>query len=382
MKCLYFREDTRLSKHIEELIKKELPDSDSYILPREVRHESFNVLRERQRKEIAERLVQRDFDFVFSVGYFHELSSFCQMIGCIYISWIVELPNLDMFRNSITNKCNCIFVADSFWVDWLKQRGVEQAYFMPAAAYKAERSLNFAEYEVSFIGWYPKMKTTSPFYQLLKVSLPCKGYLDGLVHTQRVIHGREIVSNSIIPQVREELLKYDPIRVPPDVILNIDEIYTWFEIFPQVIRQEQELFFRDFPGTVSVFNGQQAEEKIKYPVYPYPKDEEIGDIIASTDINMHLPNRYYIHGMDPLFFEILSRGGFMITPKIKDMEEYFEDEKDLFVLDRVTGIRDIMDKIKKDYDYDKKDALGDRVYQKIKEGHTYDIRIKQLIKMI
>lgn len=381
MKFLYILEqNNRLSAHIKKILESKAEQVEEFILPEQVHRDTFNVLDEDTRRALAERIVKRDYDLVFSMGYFHEVSVFCEMVQKVYLSWIVELPNPDMFRAGIKNSCNCFFVADTYWCEWLQAHGAGQCFYLPAAAYSCERQQNFYEYEVGYIGRYPEMPEKSAFHHLLQVSLPCKGYLDGLVHTQRVLYNREIVSRAIPNRVTRELSVRNPLSVPEDLVISTAELYTWFEVFPQVMRQEQELLFRAFPVEVAVFNGQPQTEKTDYAVYPYPKEEEIPELVSKTGMNIHTPNRYYIHGMAPLAFEILGHCGFLMAPGQQDMQELFEEGKDFVLFKDGFHLRE---QVKEYRDkYEERDEIAQRAYEKIRESHTYDKRIDALLKML
>ncbi len=191
---------------------------DIFFFQKAVDLHRFVVLDLENRTALATVLQKQNFDLVFSIGYLHEASVFCHMLGCLYVSWILNLPNFDLFRNSVSYSGNYFFAGESALVDWLKKSGAQNVFYLPAAAAFCEKIESSKIYEISFIGKIPVWNRGEIFSEETKLSRSCLGYLDGFVHSQRVLYGWDLFSDPLPLAVLEEIMHYYPIEAPADII--------------------------------------------------------------------------------------------------------------------------------------------------------------------
>lgn len=342
---------------------------------------TFVVLDLESRTALATALQKQDFDLVFSIGYLHEASVFCHMLGCLYISWILELPNLDLFRNSVSYLENYFFVGDSALVDWIKKSGAQNVFYLPAAAISCEKVEDSKQYDISFIGKIPVWKKGEIFSEETKVSRSCLGYLDGLVHSQRVLYGWDLVSNTLPVSVLEEMIHHYRIEVPADIWISLSFLYSQYYLVPQVIQQERLILFQGLRNLLTAFTGQEEKEDISYTIQKYPKElEERKRIIASSKINLNLTNRYLTNGISSHAFEIMGYGGFLITNYQKDFLDFFEVGKDWIYFENANDL--LFKTVFYCNHLDARTEISERAFKKVKKKHLYIHRIERILELL
>ncbi len=354
---------------------------DIFFFQKAVDLHRFVVLDLENRTALATVLQKQDFDLVFSIGYLHEASVFCHMLGCLYVSWILNLPNFDLFRNSVSYSENYFFAGESALVDWLKKSGAQNVFYLPAAAAFCEKIESSKIYEISFIGKIPVWNRGEIFSEETKLSRSCLGYLDGFVHSQRVLYGWDLFSDPLPLAVLEEIMHYYPIEAPADIYVPFSFLCSQYYLMPQVIQQERLILFQGLKNLLTVFTGQREEENISYVVQPYPKGlEERKRIIASSKINLNITNRYFINGIPSHAFEIMGYGGFLITNYQKEFFDFFEVGKEWIYFENANDL--LLKTVFYCNHPEARGEISERALEKVKKKHLYVHRAERILELL
>lgn len=336
-----------------------------FSFPEEIKTDEFVILSESNRYALVETLQRRDFDAVFSLSYIHEVSVFCNMLGVLYLSWTFMYPNMDLMRNSITNPCNCFFISDSREIERLKKLGAENVFYLPPAALGTfedendfeESALKEAgeirvetgeddgteekvqkEELVSYIGKILETNEAAFFGEDSELSAESRGYLDGLVHCQRVVYGMDILEDAVPAKVLAELKEKYPLQFPADVIAGDWDIYVKKWINDRVSSQERLVLVQGINNVVTVFSEDERMSKYVTRARIWKEEFKREDIITSSKINFYLTDRQAGSAIEADILEIMACGGFLLCNFCPEMEDffvagedyvYFEDELDL-----------------------------------------------------
>lgn len=384
MRILYLVTNSRFDVSVCKSFKELGQDIMEFRPGQEVCKKDFTVLSETNRYSLAEVLQKRDYDIVFSLSYIHEVSVFCNMLGVIYLSWVMEYPNMDLYRNSVVNDCNCFFVSDRNEMERLQSIGAKNVFYLPAA-YGGEpgREIVWKEagYPVSFIGQIRDKITEGPFGSDSLLSPESQGYMDGMVQCQRIVYGMDILQKGVPNYVLEELKNKYPLNLPADVTGDLWNIYKTKWMWDQVTNQERKVILQKNYKDITAFSGQKLSEEILYHVETYPETEqERKEIIEASNINLYITHRQEQQSVPWQIFEIMSYGGFLITNYHSGMLDlfepgkefaYFEDEKDLELKLRIYLSNETRRK-----------EIAQNAYQKIKNEHLIIHRVREIVSIL
>jgi len=390
-----------------------------FAFPEPVDPKDFITLSQRNRYALAETLQKRNFDVVFALSYIQEVSFFCEMLGILYVCWIFEYPNADLARESRKNACNCFFLSDSARVLALKEQGVRNVFYLPAAAKQAkgrhweeeeEKNEEPTENEkktetgekreeenetqeeptkeeekikpvVSFIGQIPTFAPSSPFGTESLLSPTCRGYLDGLVHCQRVVYGENLLADTIPGEILRELIQRYPLEIPNDAKMSAWEAYVKKFLLGQITRQERLILLQKASGILTAFTGQEKTFSIGYEVQPYPTSkEERETILTSFGIQLILANRFLQNAVPWQVFEAMSYGGLVLMNYQVDMGRHFIEGEDYLFFEDETDLTRKLFLIFRDKK--RQQAIGKRAWEKIQKEHLLCHRIRTILELL
>lgn len=353
--------------------------------PQKIDDDEFIILSEINRTALVEKLQKKEFDLVFSLSYYHEISVFCNILGIYYVSWSFQYSTWELMRESIYNECNIFFLSDSKRVEEFRNRGIEKTFYLPAGARGSdigdEKEEREKAYEVSFVSEIPTVIPDSPFGEKSTLSPECRGYLDGLIHCQRVIYGIDLLSAGAPNSVIKELTIRYPLQIPEDIKENLWNLYLKKYLWKQVTRQERLVLFQQVSGVITVFSGQQKEDNMKYNIQDYPKDwQEWQKIISKSKINLVIAERFHQNAVPWEVFEILSMGGLVLSNYQIDADYHFINGEDYVYYEDAEDLRRQIAMLLKDNE--KLEQISQNGYEKVRKEHLIIHRIREMLEIL
>jgi spore maturation protein CgeB len=103
-------------------------------------------------------------------------------------------------------------------------------------------------------------------------------------------------------------------------------------------------------------------------------------VFKLSKINLNITLRSIQHAIPLRVYDILGAGGFLLSNYQVDLARHFTPDEDfVYYEDR----KDLLNKI----DYylkhdDERMAIAQNAHNKIKEAHTFDVRVKQIIDIV
>lgn len=378
----------------------------------------------------AERMIAKIHeekpDAVFSYDYFPLLSMICEINGIPYLSWIYDCPQYTLLSHTVTNKMNIIFCFDALYTERIKSYGAENVFHLPLAAdvegfgrtlmpvsartatagagtepndagtadaVKADTvcaadmsggvHAAFGS-EISFVGdLYNGEKN-----RLRHTRLPdyAHGYVDGLVNSQLVIYGYNLLGDSMKENVAKELVQrcglalgdcyiQAPFELAADAVglevsarERIQVIDTLSARFPLTLYTGSEL--------PQEWGGRKLLDCRGYADY----GKEVPFIFRNSKINLNITSRTIESGIPQRVLDILGCGGFCMTNYQPEIAQYFEDGKELAMY---AGMEELTEKTAYYLSHEtERSRIAKNGYEKVKKDFALHDRIAEMINAI
>lgn len=333
-------------------------------------------------------------DVIFSINYYPEISELCKIYGMVYCSLVVDSPVFELYSDTVTNACNRIFTFDGAMISNIPTLHNANIVSVPLCSdYEkfnsvcentADKLKNKYGADISFVG---TLYSDKCLYNSIKHKLPeyIRGYIDGIVEAQLKIYGynftRDMVAEEMAGYFKEhfeELYHFPEKSVKDYRAVVADDI-----IGMKVAEQERIRLLRNLSNEFSV-NLYTSSDTLDLPnvnncgvVKTY---SEMPLVFNQSRINLNITAKTIRTGLPLRVFDVLACGGFLITNYQEQLSECFEAGTDLEIY---SSEEELFDKIRF---YLKNDNIRQKIAQngreKVKNNHTYRIRMEQILNSI
>lgn len=342
-------------------------------------------------KEILELIHGKQAEAVFSYDYFPLLSMICNTNHIPYVSWIYDCPMNTLLSGTLGNESNYIFCFDAWYTERLFQLGAKQIYHFPLGVEentlakiqrKEEESPGLREQYgcgISFVGnLYNGERNRLRRAELTEYT---HGYVEGLIRSQMLIYGYNLLSDSLNQQVVEEIIS--------KCQLKLGERYrddSWQmaadAIGVEVTAREREqiLHMLSDRHPVALYSSYPVAEEIKgkylqekgYADY----EKEMPLIFHNSKINLNITSRTIQSGIPKRVLDILACGGFCLTNYQPEIGEYFEDSVDLVMY---SGMADLAAKAEYYLEHEEERlAIAESGSRKVREVFSLEKRAAEM----
>lgn len=332
---------------------------------------------------------------VFSYDYFPLISMLCEMNHIPYISWIYDCPMNTLMSGTLGNENNYIFCFDALYAERLSGLGAKHIYHFPLAVEedmlsrivdreKAEPQLQEKyQCDISFVGnFYNGERNRIRRAELTEYT---NGYVEGLIKSQQLIYGYNLLADSLNPQVVEEIVEKcglqlssnyinDPVRMAADAIGM------------EVTAREREQIIRTLSDryALALYSSQPAEESVKGQFLQEKGfadyETEMPFIFHSSKINLNITSRTIQSGIPKRVLDILACGGFCLTNYQPEIAEYFVDGVDLVMY---SGISDLAAKTEYYLKHEEeRAAIAQNGSKKVRELFELRQRVKEMWRIV
>lgn len=324
-------------------------------------------------KSLEEEWNQCSSDIMFSVNFSAEVSEFCQKNKIPYCSWVLQLPNFELYTKSIFNACNYIGICDSYLVEKMWKLGVEKAFFLPDAVELKEKIDNIElEREFCFIAKHPENMVNTE-----DMTLYGKGYLDSFLHAQRVLFGASILEEGIINRVYQEFV--GGYSIPEPLLPQMQKLYMADKyLAPACTNLQQNIFMKNNENIMTIYsNGSFEMSNAKK--HSYVTDEMARrKIYAGKEFSLVLAPHVLHNGIPRDALEVIAAGGFPLCGYQKDYGYFFERNETLAYFTNMNDFSNLI--IKYGNDHKERERVKENAYKVVAEGHTYRHRIIRMLE--
>ena len=313
-------------------------------------------------------------DIFFSVNFHSVISDFCQKKGIPYCSWVLQLPNYDLYTQAVFHECNYIGICDSYLVEKMWNLGVKKAFFLPDAVELEKRiEGEYVEREFCFIAKQPEV-----VLQKQGMSLYGQGYLDSFLQAQRVMYGNNFLETGLPKRVYQEVLNYNPI---PDTILpQFQKLYVAdYYLSPACTVLQQNIFIKNNEKIMTIYSDNDFD-MCKSKKYPYVSNEkERWKIYQKKEFSLILVPHVFHNAIPREMLEVIAAGGFPICSYQKDYSYFFEQDENLAFFTNTTEFQQAV--VRYGNHPEERIRVKENAYRIVSEGHTYYHRIIHMLEM-
>lgn len=339
---------------------------------------------------VSERILQNQYAFVFTINFFPWLSHLCNLTHLPYLSLIVDSPVLELYDNAIKNPCNRIFMFDkASYLDFY-DKNPNCIFYLPLATNVTRTNKLFNttaselkkkyETDISFIGSTYQEKCA---FNQIKLPEYESGYAMGIIEAQLKVYGYNFIEEMLSDDFVQKFMKYAQ---------NIDVAANEIPIYRAIVAQhflsvkvgEQErlrllkLISEHFD--VNMYTGSNTSSMPLIHNCGYASSlVDMPLIFHKSKINLNITAKSIRSGLSLRIFDVLGCGGFLITNFQSELPDYFEIGKDLVTYE---SPQDLLDKCSYYLKHeDERIEIANNGYEKVKQFHTWDIRLVQLLQL-
>ena len=361
------------------------------------KYEDYDILKDEEKKTewLFDNTKNIDIDLFFSFNFIVGVSKWCHENGIKYISWSVDSPHLPLYSRMTDYETNRIFIFDYYEYTYLRNLGVKNIYYFPLATdvvYLHDRALsvvserNITDKYIQDIAFMGNLydKTPHNMYDQVKY-LPeyVRGYIDGLLKAQTDLWGMDLFKTDTLREIFPELQKYIKVELENKYQ---DDIYMMFVDRILCMKSAQierikmcELLSDKYDFSLYSGSDTSCNKKIRNKGYINYLDE-MPCMFNRTKININLNLHCISTGIPLRVLDILACEGFCLTNYQTEIEEYFEDGKDLVIY---TDFDDMCSKIDYYLSHDQeRKQIAQNGYNKVREKFDYRICIPKMMEMI
>ena len=330
------------------------------------------------------------YDFVFTFNYSVVISQNCNRHNIKYVSWIYDSPLVSLYSYTITNPCNYILLFDSAQYLELKNGGINTVYYMPLAVNVRRldsmkltpRIHEVFDSEISFVGSMYNEKHNL-FERLTSLDPYTKGYLDAIMQAQLKVYGVNFIEELLTSNILDDLKKSVPYNPNKDGIETPAYIYANYFIARKMAQMERH-------DLLQAISGKHAVKLYTHnPTPELPKVQNMGAIdfydnmpyvFKCSKINLNISLRSIKNGIPLRCMDILGAGGFLLSNFQSDFLEHFVPDEDFVYFD---SKEDLLQKCDYYLEHDdKRKEIAQRGYEKVKEFHNYETRLKEILEIV
>lgn len=331
--------------------------------------------REWQEKEIWQtRLKNAMGDIVFSVNFFAQVSDLCQELGMPYCTWVLQLPNYDLYTESVQNPCNYLGICDSYLVEKLWNIHVQKVFFLPDAVEEVYAEETTPIYRgVCFMDEQPREKLS-----VEGMSLYCRGYVEAFIHAQRVLYGEYILENRLIERVEREVLASN--RVPKEILPGFRKLFLAdYYLAPTCTTARQKIFLQNYDNVMSIYSdgsfsdcecekhGMPAEEKVKKRIY---LEKEFTLVLAPLSLHRGIPRQT---------LEVIAAGGFPLCSMQADYAHFFQNGENIACFHTTAEFNDLL--VRFGNSFEERCRVREAAVNAVAKHHTYRSRMEFMLEM-
>lgn len=340
-----------------------------------------------QEKDVENRIVEFDPDYVFSYNYFPFVSEICQKNSVPYVSWIYDSPFMDLYSYTVINSVNHIYVFDYAVFAEFERAGIKTVKYLPLGVdigavdtligtADSEVKANYAA-DISFVGSLytePKHRLYDKFNSLPDYT---KGYIDALILAQKNIYGENIFESFLTEEIISELEKCYPTDPNPTTAMTPAQIYSQFVLCRQVTGIERKEIL-ELLGSLNAKKKLYTQDasvdiagwEVNGPVDYYTR---MPIVFSGSKINLNITLRSIQTGIPLRAMDIMAAGGFLLTNYQAEFCEYFTAGEDFVFYE---DYEDLKAKVKYYLEHEeerKRIALNG--HSKVRKEHNIDLRI-------
>ncbi|MDD7794621.1 glycosyltransferase family protein [Clostridium sp. 'White wine YQ'] len=330
-------------------------------------------------------------DFIFTINPSDKVSEISRILSIPYISWVVDSPAYSLYSDFLKNKSIFAFVYDCDMALELNSMGLRNIAYMPVAAnvsrldnvHLSSQDVDKYNCDISFLGTVGMDNEFNKFlYEFL--SKETISEINEIFNKQHLNLNKYLIKDIVTDKLVTKILEETGYKTSDETFLDSKTKIAYF-----LAKKYNEIQRIDMVHKLSnEFNmhvygdenwGKLNLSNVKYKGYA-EHFNEMPKVFKCSKININFTRIYVDSGLPMRVFDILGSKGFLVTNHKADIDKYFKDGEDL------VKYRDTKDLIEISQYYLNNEQERQKImisgYEKVKEYHTYEVRLKKMMKCI
>lgn len=336
-------------------------------------------------------LQQKDYTFIFTINFFPVISEICNIYHIPYLSFIVDSPVLELHSDSIQNSWNRIFLFDRMLYEEFSPYNPDCIFHLPLATnterwdhtirQASGRERKQFSSELSFVGSLYTEKC--PYYDLHFPSDYLRGYTEGLLNAQKHIYGYYLIDEALDAQFVNDLLAVNPdiYQFPEKARHDYKAVISQFYFGPRITEMERRELLttlgRRFP--VHLYSASDASDLPVHAHGTVNTHTQMPLIFHHSQINLNITAKSIRSGLSLRIWDILGCQGFLISNYQSEIPDYFTPDEDLVMYSSKEELLELTSYYLAHPE--KCREIAKNAYEKIKQYHTYPVRLSQMIEL-
>ncbi len=325
-------------------------------------------------------------DILFSVNYNPYISHVSKALNIYYISLTVDTPCYPLYYEKPDNDKEYIFVFERSVANYLRERGLKNVFHMPVAVNTTRIKKNIQKNnfiaDVSFVGGLTVSEIRKDL--LSELSEETVSEIKKIIEKQSKCIDKYVVKELVTDELSEKILKESGLEIiDRDLIVHIPlkEIMA-FLIDREQIYIERSSFAKEFEKhfDFKVYGNDEWKKYVNCYEGFAEHFKQMPDVFNRSKINLNIIRTCFESGLPMRVFDILGSCGFLLSNYKEELVEYFDDGVDIAVFHSMEEAIELAEY------YLKRDELRykmiESAYNKVKKFHTYEDRIKEMLKIV
>ena len=291
---------------------------------------------------LGEKILTEQPLFVFSINFFPFIAMVCEKLKCLYVCVSVDCPVVELFSTTIKSPFNRVFLFDRSQFDAVKDYNPDCIFHMPLGVNvsridktigEPDFELNEFKYDVSFVGSLYNEKDS---YMDVKSKLPqrIQGYCDGLIDSQLLFSGQDLLEECTTQSVVDELKKADNKFYPSDMnVFDTDKFVAVNNYLSYHITFiDRVLFLNELARNFDVHFFTRSDTSLLEGVKVHggvSSLKEMPEVFRNSKININHTMRAIKTGLPQRIWDVLGSGGFLLTNYQSELPDYLQIGKHL-----------------------------------------------------
>lgn len=332
-----------------------------------------------------------DVNCVFTINFQPIIARCCRIFKLPYLSWTVDCPSFQLYSETVAYPTNRIFLLDRMQTQKFQPLNPDCIFHMPLGCdvptwdsiRVTPEEHKMYDCDVSFVGSLYSEKTK---YNVIEKDLPdrMRGFVDGLINAQLNVYGYNFIEDSLTDEWAKEFKKYaDWAPLGSDYVEDVKGIVADTYIGYKCTEQERIKTFQAISEHYNMDLWTLSDTSMLPKVNVRggaDSNNMMPQIIKCSKINLNLTNRPIKTGLPLRIFDLMGAGGFVISNYQAEIPELFVPGEDIVLYD---SIPDLLDKIGYYLEHEEERLqIARNGYEKVKKYHSYDVRLKEMFRMI
>ncbi len=335
-------------------------------------------------------ILDNSYYAVMMYDFIPQFANVCYDKDIYYISWIVDCPHFSLRSKSVYYHKNRIFTFDKIQYEWLKNRGVDNSFYLPLGAdvrffdriLRQNIGGHKNQADVCFMGNLYNGTDRNLFSQINFLPPYINGFFNGLMQAQKKIYNNIINKESIPDDIWCELKKYIKFEVQEtDEEFYEEQIINMLqsEVTCRERCQAVSLLNRFFDFSLYTSSNTDFDSKILNLGY-LDYETQMPFVFSSSKVNLNITLRTITSGIPLRALDIMACGGFLLSNYQPELYEYFVDKKEcVFFYD----LEDMVEKTRYYLNSDEERRKIARAgYEKVKRDFSLEKQLLQLQQIL